>query len=130
MNDPLSSLQAPPPRYLLESDSSDEEGQGAYPSTSRKSSRPAPTYDISVNFDDDVDNLECLVIGVGQAGRYFAQVVGVGKRIGELKNGDEAVGLAYKKEGFSIMVVEESHSGEAAFAFADKLIQSVKARSW
>ncbi len=96
--DPTQAINAPPPRYLLESDSSDEEGQGIYPSNSTSgpgptSSRqkpdpksgstptpcsieykgPIPSSSSSLgDINDDVD----LLLGVGQAGRYLLRLAG------------------------------------------------------
>lgn len=130
MNDPSSASQAPPPRYLLESDSSDEEGQGAYPSTSRKPARARPTHDVSVQFIDQVGDVGCIAVSVGQAGRYLDRMTGARKAIGEVTSLGEVVGRALRVDGDLLLVMEEGEQSEGIYAVADKIVQTVKARSW
>jgi len=129
MNDP-SSIQAPPPRYLLESDSSDEEGQGAYPSSSRRLRQGTTKQIVSIHLDDYAGDVESLVVGVGQAGRYLARLLRANNVIGQVTTNDDIVGKAYRVEEGILMVMEECERPEGVFEVADEMLQSIKPRSW
>lgn len=86
MEDPLSQLHDRPHRYLLESDSSDEEGQGIYGTNeSGPSTIPKPKIQTSQEYTvDDVDitggswdSYEEIILGVEQSGRYLVRRLGV-----------------------------------------------------
>ncbi|WWD19556.1 hypothetical protein CI109_104017 [Kwoniella shandongensis] len=133
MNDPLSPLTVPPPRYLLESDSSDEEGQGAYPSTSTSrgsKSQPLPPQ-ISIILPE-AGEVEELVIGLGQAGRYITRSSGKVEPEGEVRVDGRVVGRGLKgEEGVLVLGLDESELGyEAIWELAEKLIDKVKAKRW
>ncbi|WVN84993.1 uncharacterized protein L203_100130 [Cryptococcus depauperatus CBS 7841] len=97
MNDPLFSLAAPPPRYRLESDSSDEEGEGIYPGGClageekvRRRSRI-----VSVRLDAGGGRHQ-VVVGVGQAGRYLVKHMRRVDRVGDVTVDGREVGWVYR----------------------------------
>lgn len=108
MEDPLSSLHDRPHRYLLESDSSDEEGQGLYggigpESASGPSTKPkirttsSDTVVITINGDEGrwATATEILV-GLGQAGRFLSRKFGLkGTPDVEVKMGSVVVGSGW-----------------------------------
>ena len=130
MNDALSPLRAPPPRYLLESDSSDEEGQGAYPSSSRKPARIAPSHTVQINLNSKTSEFALALVAMGQVGRYVIRKGGAGKVVGEVRTGDEVIGRFYEADGGIVVVMEERDGGEATFAIAGRLLRTIRARSW
>lgn len=97
MNDPSSSINAAPPRYLLESDSSDEEGQGGYPgpnpeyglssraraqaqaqaSASKGASGPRISLARLQGISKDGSSYKEAIVAVGQAGRYVVRKLGL-----------------------------------------------------
>ncbi|WVW86093.1 hypothetical protein I302_108132 [Kwoniella bestiolae CBS 10118] len=132
MNDPLSPLTAPPPRYLLESDSSDEEGQGTYPGAAPGPSKPK----IRINEGVKVDitglegEVEEVVIGLGQAGRYLSKSV-QGEMIGGVKVGSSSVGVVYKVGKGRVILVEEGDlNGNECWEVVKSLVGKVKAGKW
>ena len=132
MNDPLvSSFRAPPPRYLLESDSSDEEGQGSYPSSSRKSTEITFPNDVSFQIPPAHRHPATVIICVGQVGRYFARKSGLERAVGEVwnKNGNGVVGRALELDDGLMIIMEESDA-EGVFRIAEKLLDVVKAGAW
>ncbi|WWC64654.1 uncharacterized protein I303_107265 [Kwoniella dejecticola CBS 10117] len=141
MNDPLSPLTAPPPRYLLESDSSDEEGQGTYPTyeqsgPSKPKIRLNNESQVSIEGVDKVTNLEEVVIGIGQAGKYVSKLAesqGQGLRIGNVKIGSKNIGgvLQGTTDGHKIISLEEGElSHEESWEVVKVLIDTIKARKW
>ncbi|ORY33503.1 hypothetical protein BCR39DRAFT_520475 [Naematelia encephala] len=136
MNDPtLSPFSAPPPRYLVESDSSDEEGHGEYPGIGPSSSRQAPSEPI-ISIDLVVGPEEGLnaVLAVGQAGRYIVKKAGLTQVILRLKVDKTEVGRGYYiegKEGKEVVVVFDTEGDkEWSFAAGEKLLHAIKAKSW
>lgn len=136
MNDPISPLTAKPPRYLLESDSSDEEGQGAYASSSRTKppvAQPTISWDPS---DGDAHGQEVdeVVIGVGQAGKYIAKKAGLAGN-GDLglvlhgARGKRVVARAWRSESGWIASAEEAQ-GEQAWTVAQALTARLKTKRW
>jgi hypothetical protein len=129
MIDPLSTIAAPPPRYLLESDSSDEEGQGAYAGGSVPKIRTAAP-EISVRWTDAVPgSLTGAVVGVGQAGKYLARRAGARMALLVVEIGGTTVGtgFAFGEDGI-LVVLEEMEKG--AFEVVETLVGAVKAESW
>ncbi|WVR07745.1 hypothetical protein IAU60_004788 [Kwoniella sp. DSM 27419] len=134
MNDPLSPLTAPPPRYLLESDSSDEEGQGTYPGSGPSSSRPkirqAQTIDDPAVAGGAVSH---VVLGIGQAGRYLlkhvqAQTPATGEAI---KVDGSEVGSIRTVGGIRLVIIEENGlKGETVWDLASALTEAVQAEQW
>ncbi|KAK8853141.1 hypothetical protein IAR55_003842 [Kwoniella newhampshirensis] len=135
MNDPLSPLTVPPPRYLLESDSSDEEGQGTYPSSS--TSRPKihlSSSEITINFStaQPQPELEELVLGLGQAGKYITRSLGDKQAAGEVLVDGRLVGRGLKSgQGLLVVGLDEGDLGnEGVWGLAEKLIDTLKAKRW
>lgn len=131
MEDPLSAVHDRPHRYLLDSDSEDEEGQGIYsPSTSGpsrisklhiSSSSPAK---VSIS---NSGSYEEVVIGIGQAGKYLCRKFGMDSSV-KVKVGEEVVGTGGDNGGRLILalndeLVEDLHS------LAGALI-GVQTKSW
>ncbi|WWC71948.1 uncharacterized protein I206_105907 [Kwoniella pini CBS 10737] len=136
MNDPLSSLTAPPPRYLLESDSSDEEGQGNYPNYNEgESSKPKIRLnnDLQVSIDGiDGQELNEVITGIGQSGKCTTRLTHA-QRIGNVKIGQKITGHVYRSrsEKISIISLEESDlNHEEIWELIKALIEKVKAKKW
>jgi hypothetical protein len=120
MNDPGSALQAPPPRYLLESDSSDEEGQGEYAdSSSRRRTQPQPVAEARIEWTIERarDNVSEMVIGIGQAGRYLKRKMGQGADAMKVLHGSAQVGTGSLKEGCLLVLLDDAE-GEDAWTIA------------
>jgi len=145
MNDPLSPLTAPPPRYLLESDSSDEEGQGFYPSSSSKAPRDLPTISVNLEFDDTNQAGQLVdetFIGIGQAGRYIIRKAGLSRTNPQLelkvKDGAKtrSIGSGWKipisssSSSIWIIAVEEEQDHRAAWEIARRIKDQIQAKSW
>ena len=150
--DPAQSINAPPPRYLLESDSSDEEGQGIYPSTAapgpssstrQKSITSKGISTASIQYktpaaevSDEVD----LLLGVGQAGRYllkFAGGVQEEPATFDVVYGGVSVGKGYYhsaslslSKNLVIVVDDYGVPAEGLHTIAETLSQSFKVHSW
>ncbi|WVF73039.1 hypothetical protein IAT40_007857 [Kwoniella sp. CBS 6097] len=155
MNDPLSPLVAPPPRYLLESDSSDEEGQGEYPHPDHQhqhqqqgSSRNRPKPKLRIKRDIALDVADAAVdedgqvfIGMSQAGRYLKKITGTGTSSnsgsanqvqGEIKVDDVVIGSIWAI-GKAVRVVsldESDLSGEEVWEIVRLLKEKIKAKKW
>lgn len=136
MNDPLASFTAPPPRYLLESDSSDEEGQGLYPilgQPSRPPRAPVVPHHYTVH-PAGTQTYESVIVGIGQAGRYAARCLGIdSRRPGEVRllDGDALVGQGYEVDGRLFMMLDETGpSGDGAHELSESLLSSLKAKRW
>ncbi|WWD03534.1 hypothetical protein V865_001587 [Kwoniella europaea PYCC6329] len=133
MNDPLSPLTVPPPRYLLESDSSDEEGQGSYPATA-----PGPSTKPKIRINDGIqvditglkDEVDEVVVGLGQAGRYILKGV-QGEKIGGIKIGSKNVGGVTKVGKNTVVSIEEGElGGDECWEVVKSLVGKVKAKKW
>ncbi|WVQ67098.1 uncharacterized protein L199_005292 [Kwoniella botswanensis] len=133
MNDPLSPLTVPPPRYLLESDSSDEEGQGSYPGVA-----PGPSTKPKIRVNDGVqvdstglgDEVDEVVVGLGQAGRYILKGV-QGEKIGGIKIGSKNVASVTKVGKNRVISIEEGEmGGEECWEVVKSLVAKVKAKKW
>ncbi|OCF38164.1 hypothetical protein I316_00388 [Kwoniella heveanensis BCC8398] len=158
MNDPLSPLVVPPPRYLLESDSSDEEGQGEYPhphpeqsSSRRQPPRPKIRVKRSIAFIDaraaagsasafasasasTEDEREEVVIGLNQVGRYLLKITGSqgSQAQGEIKVDADVIGSTRTlTEGATLVSLDESDlSGEEPWDIVRLLKDKIKAKRW
>ena len=142
MNDPLSSLTVPPPRYLLESDSSDEEGQGLYSSSSTRPRKSPPVPSVSIQWEDasaqgsSTSNAGEILVGVGQAGRYLTRKTGLrGKRPElrvEVSEGGKkrTVGEGWRLGSEWLLAVREEWSHQVVWKVAEALMSSMKARRW
>ncbi|OCF77196.1 hypothetical protein I204_01181 [Kwoniella mangroviensis CBS 8886] len=133
MNDPLSPLTVPPPRYLLESDSSDEEGQGTYPGAA-----PGPSTKPKIRINDGIQvnitglggEVDEVVVGLGQAGRYILKGV-QGEKIGGIKIGIKNVGGVTKVGKNTVVSIEESElGGDECWEVVKSLVAKVKAKKW
>ncbi|WVO12538.1 hypothetical protein L204_100138 [Cryptococcus depauperatus] len=100
MNDPLFSLAAPPPRYRLESDASDEEGEGIYPGGCLAGREKARRRIVSVRLDvgggDAGGGRHHVVVGVGQAGRYLVKHMRRVDRVGDVTVDGREMGWVYR----------------------------------
>ncbi|OXH27123.1 hypothetical protein J008_04846 [Cryptococcus neoformans] len=140
MNDHLAALNAPPPRYILESDSSDEEGQGAYPGSSTpkpKISIDTPPVEVSVIRGTGNEEVRDLILALGQAGKYLKKHLGVSgsavgqEEVGKVVVGGRQAGQGWKVgEGLVFSVNEANLPHEAVWEIAQKLLANVKAQSW
>jgi hypothetical protein len=118
MEDPLSAVHDRPHRYLLDSDSEDEEGQGIYsPSSSgpsriskiQISSPSPPQISISTN-----KSYEEVILGIGQSGRYLSRKFAVDGSV-EITVDGKVVGIGGVVAGRLILgvddeLVEDLHS--------------------
>ena len=136
MNDPSSAFNAPPPRYLLESDSSDEEGQGGYPGASGSNGRlsgkrAAPPAELArVEAWTSGRAVAEVIIGVGQAGRFSQRKFGLtGTNGARIMLGENKVGEVIEKGGVAVISVEEQ-DGEQAWGLVRGLIEVVRADKW
>jgi hypothetical protein len=138
MNDPSSAFNAPPPRYLLESDSSDEEGQGGYPggSTShggRQGKASTKAHSVRVVGSTVQRAVPEAVVGVGQAGRYLFRKLGLTHSAQEAQatvelDGGKCGTIAYVN-GAALICLEEQ-DGEEAWAVGKGLGDTVRAEKW
>jgi hypothetical protein len=131
MEDPLSSVHDRPHRYLLDSDSEDEEGQGLYAPSESGPSRlskikisNAPTAKVSITA---TGSYEEVVLGIGQAGKYISRKFGGAGDV-EVKVGDEVVGKGGVVGGRLILGVDDE-SVEDLHALAGELLK-VETKSW
>lgn len=140
MNDPTSSFYAPPPRYLLESDSSDEEGQGGYPGGSAgakagpsgsKRETASPKLASVVGLPGGAVYAEA-VMAVGQSGRFLSRKAGnVGKQIARVVVGDDTVGKVIELGTDRVVLVAlDDVDGEEAWSLAKALVISIDAKRW
>jgi len=132
MDDPTISLNAPPPRYLLESDSEDEEGQGVYGSSGSGPSRPKirlPKETVSVQWTDSKEDYSHIILGVGQAGAWIRRKVGNGEGVLKVQRGEEALGMGTQVEGVLVVDVKDVDN-ESVWDVAESLRGSINARQW
>lgn len=139
MNDPTSSISAPPPRYLLESDSSDEEGQGAYGASSSSSLRqtdrfPPSSTSVRIQWIGNAKdaNATACVLGIGQAGRYILRKAGTGRSRDDVKIilGDAEIGKGWMVGQTLLLVINDDMSGETAWEISKALIQEIQVEKW
>lgn len=133
MIDPLSTLSAPPPGYLLESDSSDEEGQGVY-GDRQAIPKIRTATSVAVQWLDGPVPASSVIVGVGQAGTYLARRANARMAVLRVEvNGTNAgTGFALGADGEGLLVVlsDRDDKGEAAFEVVERLTASVKAQNW
>lgn len=148
MDDPLSSLHDRPPRYLLESDSSDEEGQGIYPGAGPSRTKPKialPEQDISVSMNwskSTRSDIQSVVLGVGQTGKYLMRKTGLEVRgKGRISTGDKGdlqilmggreVGRGYVRDGSLLLAMTEGLDEQSGlYRLAEGLIKELSTTSW
>jgi len=132
MNDPTTSINVPPPRYLLESDSEDEEGQGIYGSSGSGPSRPKIAVardDVSVHWTDAKIDYEHVVLGTGQAGAWIRRKVGNGEGVLKVQRGEEGLGIGMQLEGILVVDIKEVDN-ESVWGLATALRESISAKQW
>ncbi|KAL7418369.1 hypothetical protein Q5752_006827 [Cryptotrichosporon argae] len=125
--DPLSPLTAPPPRYLLESDSSDEEGQGQYPSSSR--SRAAPVVHKAEVVPLAPLEAQHVVVAVGQLGRYLLRRVSIGRKVLDVTVDGKCIGSGFDSEDAVLVLVNEG-SNDTTFDIAKTLLSLGEEKKW
>ena len=137
MNDPLSPFNVPPPRYLLESDSSDEEGQGIYGAGSSKPRRPAVSPSITVEHAVQADSGEAgevreVVLGVGQAGKYLLRkfLASSGTPALVVRLDSTVVGRGYKVGGALVLSVDAKLEDGTLHDLARKLLEQYPSATW
>lgn len=132
MLDPTSTVSAPPPRYLLESDSSDEEGQGQYGAEGVRAPKlrvSAPEVSLRPlgEFKPPLQ-VSSAIVGVGQAGSYLLRSTG----------GRSKPAFSIEADGERLGTAVRLEDGELLFAVKDgkdwdvmhKLLDHVQAEKW
>lgn len=119
-------MDPPPPRYQIESDSSDEEGHGVYPS-SGAGAKPTAEYNITITAKQ-VSEPACVVVGIGQAGRYFMRRVR-GERIMDIVVDGNPEGAAMWVEGAVFVLLVEVDAA-VAFEVARRVTAALGAKQW
>ncbi|KLT45795.1 hypothetical protein CC85DRAFT_282425 [Cutaneotrichosporon oleaginosum] len=134
MYDPTSPLTAPPSRYRIESDSSDEEGEGAYPSSTRPS-RPSPSAAVQIVLlpidpanPNPLSATGAAVIGIGQAGKFLLRLVS-GRPIFRVEVGNRPAGMGIAVDG-GVVVALQDGPAEAAANIVTEVATTLKASSW
>ena len=131
MEDPLSAVHDRPHRYLLDSDSEDEEGQGIYsPSTSG----PSRLSNLHITcpasppvFISSPGPFEEVILGIGQAGKYLSRKFGADGKV-DVKVGEEVVGTGGVVGGRLVLGVDDEQV-EDLHSLATSLL-NVKTKSW
>ncbi|BEJ17972.1 hypothetical protein CspHIS471_0702490 [Cutaneotrichosporon sp. HIS471] len=131
MYDPTSPLTGPPPRYRIESDSSDEEGQGAYPTTSHRASAPPPGVNIRLlpvdpSNPQPLSGSGAVVVGIGQAGKFLLRRA-VGRPIFQVQVGGQPAGMGVSVDGGVVVALQD---GLEAHEVVKQLAEVVKGSSW
>ncbi|KAL1412708.1 hypothetical protein Q8F55_000455 [Vanrija albida] len=132
MLDPIASLKAPPPRYLLESDSSDEEGQGAYPSSSQPRRPAPPAAEVTLSAVPGAPALKpsSVVVGIGQAGAYLVRRAAAPRPALTVAVGPEPAGTVFALgDGSALVALAEPESG-AAYALVEAVLGALGAEAW
>ena len=138
MNDPLSPFDVPPPRYLLESDSSDEEGQGIYGAGSSKPRRPAVSPSITVEHAVQADlggagEVREVVLGVGQAGKYLLRKFLASSSTPAtlvVRLDSTVVGRGYKVGGALVLSVDAKLEDGILHDLSRKLLEAYPTATW
>ena len=137
MNDPVASISAPPPRYLLESDSSDEEGQGYYAGaaggpSSRPKIRQTTSADISIEGIPASRSYDCVVVGTSQAGRYIAKKAGKGHEDPtiKVKSSNGLLGRGWELNYKEVLLALDDVENEDVWTVSKALLEKIKASSW
>lgn len=137
MNDPVSSISAPPPRYLLESDSSDEEGQGYYAGaaggpSSRPKIRQTSSADISVESVSASSSYNSVIVGTGQAGRYIAKKAGHRHEDStiKVKSSNGLLGQGWELSDNELLLALDDVENENVWTVSKALLEKIKASSW
>jgi hypothetical protein len=129
MNDPVASYNAPPPRYLLESDSEDEEGQGIYGAVERKPTIRLEPRQVTVSGQSTAQNHDVAIVAIGQAGKYLKRKLGMGQRTMSVHIGDEQVGRGTAIGPSSFWHTEEIGNADV-WPVAEAMMRNVRTKSW
>ncbi|ORX40648.1 hypothetical protein BD324DRAFT_611632 [Kockovaella imperatae] len=130
MNDPLSPLTVPPPRYLLESDSSDEEGQGSY-LASRLKTASASVPSFSIQWADAESSFDTVVVSTGQAGKYIARKAGASSPCLTMLMDSEVMGHGYRcAQDLIIVLDDEIDEAQPAVWEGANALLGVQANKW
>ena len=136
MEDPLSAVHDRPHRYLLESDSSDEEGQGLYTTHESGPSKSKSPTALSVNeieFTGSWDAYDEVILGVAQAGRYLSKTFSgskAGKGDVEIKAGGTALGNGRGVGKRLLLAVDEQGLETSLHTIARALVNKAGGKSW
>lgn len=138
MEDPLSAVHDRPHRYLLESDSSDEEGQGLYGSNDSGPSKLKPTstpvlsvQDIEINDNGPWDTCDEILLGVGQAGRYLVKTLGGGQKADvEIRAGDSPLGSGWMVGKRLVLSMDDGGLDSSLHAVAQALVNKAGNKPW
>lgn len=136
MEDPLSAVHDRPHRYLLESDSSDEEGQGLYtvtesgPSKSKSNSNPLSSGDIEIT--GSWESYDEVVLGAGQAGRYLAKSFGVAVKKGdvEINAGGTVLGSGWTVGKRLLLSLDEGGLEQSLHSISQALVNKAGGKPW
>jgi hypothetical protein len=131
MEDPLSAVHDRPHRYLLDSDSEDEEGQGLYSPSASGPSRISklhisspPSAQVSISSNGPFEE---VILGIGQAGKYLSRKFGTDGKV-VVKVGDEVVGSGGALGGRLVLAINDEMV-EDLYSLATSLL-NVETKSW
>jgi hypothetical protein len=134
MEDPLSALHDRPHRYLLDSDSEDDETLAGPSRISKiQISTPSPPQITITGLQSAAAGpYEEVIVGVGQAGKYLARKLAVKPEVEvKLAEGGEVVGSGGMVGGRLVLQVDEDTIGSVGLdAAGSSLIKNIKTRSW
>ena len=132
MNDPSSSARGSAHRYLLESDSEDDQEDQGYFTSKAGPSRPKlqvesqPFVLRHVNPNQQYDQ---VVIGVGQSGRYLERKLGVKQSSVTILQGENSVGSGFDTGSTLVLSVNEVDN-EDVWQLAKVIQEGVQASLW
>lgn len=130
MDDPATALNIPPPRYLLESDSEDEEGEGLYGAgVSQRPKISVEPLPVSVRWTDEARAYEHVIVAVGQASRYLKRKIGGSYGVLTITRGEDLMGEGIEVEETLVVSVTEEE-GEGVWELARAIKEAVKSESW
>lgn len=134
MEDPLSALHDRPHRYLLDSDSEDDETLAGPSRISKiQISTPSPPQITITGLQSAAEGpYEEVIIGVGQAGKYLTRKLGVKPEVQvKFAEGGEVVGSGGVMGGRLVLQVDEDSIGSVGLhAAASRLVKDIKTKSW
>jgi hypothetical protein len=130
MNDPATSLNVPPPRYLLESDSEDEEGEGLYGGgIAQRPKINVQPLAVSVRWTDEARVYGHVTVAVGQASRYLKRKLGVSYGVLTIDRAGDPIGEGIEVEDALVISIKEEES-EGVWELARAIRQAVQADIW
>ena len=134
MNDPLSPLTVPPPRYLLESDSSDEEGQGSYLTSPSRRTQNIETPRVTHNWTSpSADIFDAVILGTGQPGRYLTRRYGLDSRPSDLEVSLSGlpIGRGWKVEKDLVVALQDELDQPSSSVWeCAKSLMGMQAKKW